>query len=217
MPTKKHKLDNTELKKLEGDFLLEYPKGFNDPALIEIGKKHKMDKMIEQAQEFFDPIACANPNVTADNMVKIISRSSMLSMFEKPKFRDFVKNLGDHDKGFLVESLSNFLHGKSQGKQQLGFEGMADILRTEKLAKWSLLTIIPAYYAPTKEVFVKPTTAKRVLSHFGMTDPVYKPAPTWDFYIKYRQLINDAKKDVDKNLSPSNAAFSGFLMMTVQS
>lgn len=201
-----------ELKKLEGDFLLQYPKGFNDPEMIEIGKKHKMNKMVDMAQDLFTKVACSNPNVTADNMVKMISRSSMVSMFEKPKFKDFVNRLNDSDKAFLVESLSQLLHGK----QQLGFEGLVDILRTEKLAKWSLVSIIPAYYSPTKEVFVKPTTAKRVLSHFDVTDPIYKPAPTWDFYKKYRKLINDAKKSVDSNLSPSNAAFSGFLMMSVK-
>jgi hypothetical protein len=102
------------------------------------------------------------------------------------------------------------------GKKQLGFEAMVDILKTGKLAKWSLISIIPAYYSPTKEVFVKPTTAKRVLKHFEIDDPVYKPTPTWDFYKKYRQLINDSKGLVHESLSPSNAAFSGFLMMTVK-
>jgi hypothetical protein len=205
-------LDRKMLKKLEGDFLMSYPKGFNDPEMIEIGKKHKMDKMVEMSREMFTKTACSNIHVTADNMVKVISRSSMVSMFEKPKFRDFVKQLNENDKAFLVESLSQLLHGK----QQLGFEGMVDILKTEKLAKWSLVTIIPAYYSPNKEVFVKPTTAKNVLKHFEVIDPVYKPTPTWDFYSKYRNLINDAKSKVDKNLSPSNAAFSGFLMMSVK-
>ena len=205
-------LDKVELKKLEGDFLMQYPEGFNDPEMLEIGKKHKMSKMIELSQEWFTKEACANPNVTADNMVKMVSRSSMISMFEKPKFKNFVNNLNDNDKAFLVESLSQLLHGK----QHLGFQGLVDILRTEKLAKWSLVTIIPAYYSPTKEVFVKPTTAKRILSHFEINDLVYKPAPTWDFYTQYRSLINGAKKSVDKKLSPSNAAFSGFLMMSVR-
>ncbi len=205
-------LDRKKLKQLEGDFLMRYPKGFNDPEMVEIGKKHKMSKMVEMSQEYFTKTACSNIHVTADNMVKIISRSSMVSMFEKPKFRDFVKNLNENDKAFLVESLSQMLHGK----QRLGFEAMVDILKTEKLAKWSLVTIIPAYYSPNKEVFVKPTTAKGVLKHFEIDDPIYKPAPTWDFYQKYRQLINDAKSKVDKNLSSSNAAFSGFLMMSVK-
>ena len=202
-----------ELKRLEGDFLMRYPQGFNDPEMVQIGKKHRMDKMVALCQDCFSKTAFSNVHVTADNMVKAISRSSMVSMFEKPKFRDFVKQLNEDDKAFLVNGLKELLHGK----QQLGFEAMADILRTEKLAKWSLITIIPAYYAPTKEVFVKPTTAKNILRHFAIESPVYKPAPTWDFYRSYRKLVNDAKKQVDNNLSPSNAAFSGFLMMSVGS
>lgn len=204
-------LDEKKLLKLQGDFLMAYPKGFADPAMDIIKKKHPVEKMYAFVQEAFSKQACSNVHVTAENMIKAVSRSSMVSMFEKPKFRDFVRSLDENEKAFLVGGLSQMLHGK----QQLGFEAMVDILATAKLAKWSLISIIPAYYKPTKEVFVKPTTAKNILKHFEISDPVYKPKPSWEFYRKYRKLINDSKKLVDKNLSPSNTAFSGFLMMTV--
>ncbi len=205
-------LDAKKLKALEGDFLMQYPQGFADPEMVKIGKKHNVGKLTEQSKEFFSKQACSNVHVTAENMIKVVSRSSMVSMFEKPKFRDFVRSMDENEKAFMVNALSQMLHGK----QQLGFEAFVDILKTQKLAKWSLVTIIPSYYKPTKEVFVKPTTAKGILKHFEIEDPIYKPAPTWDFYKKYRKMINEAKKNVDKNLSPSNAAFSGFLMMTVR-
>jgi hypothetical protein len=195
----------------QANFLTQYPKGFADPAMEKVGKRHRMTPMINMAQECFSEQACSNIYVTADNMVKVVSRSSMVSMFEKPRFRDFIKSMNDDEKAFMVNALRQILHGR----QQAGFEAMVDILKTGKLAKWSLVTIIPAYYRPTREVFVKPTTVKGILSHFEIDDPVYKPTPTWDFYRKYRKLINDAKKQLDKSLSPSNAAFSGFLMMTV--
>ncbi len=205
-------LDQKILKQLEANFLMQYPKGFADPEMEKIGKKHNVNKMTEMAQEFFTPQACSNVHITAENMIKVVSRSSMVSMFEKPKFRDFVRNMDENEKAFLVNALTQILHGK----KQLGFEAMVDLLQTAKLAKWSLVTIIPAYYSPKKEVFVKPTTAKNILKHFEIADPVYKPTPTWEFYKKYRALINGAKPKVDKSLSPSNAAFSGFLMMTVE-
>jgi hypothetical protein len=205
-------LDPQKLKILEGAFFMRFPQGFNDPEMAANVKKHRMEKMVEMTRECFTKRAFGNIHTTTDNMIKIISRSSMVSMFEKPKFKDFVNNLSENEKAFLVKALYQMLHGK----QQLGFEAMADMLRTEKLAKWSLMTIIPAYYSPAEEVFVKPTTAKGILRHFEIDDPVYKPAPTWDFYEKYRRLINEAKGRVDTNLSSSNAAFSGFLMMTVQ-
>ena len=96
-----------------------------------------------------------------------------------------------------------------------GFDAMIDLLHTEKLAKWSLISIIPAYYSPSTEVFVKPTTTKNVIKHFEIKDLIYKPRPSWDFYQRYRAIINSAKDKVDNSLSPSNAAFSGFLMMAM--
>jgi len=204
--------DLEKLKRLELDFLMQYPKGFADPEMEKIGKKHNVNRMTELSKECFSKRACSNVHTTAENMVKVISRSSMVSLFEKPKFRDFVRAMDDNEKVFMVNALVNMLHGK----KQLGFEAMVDILKTGKLAKWSLVSIIPAYFAPTKEVFVKPTTAKNVLKYFEIDDPVYKPTPSWDFYKKYRKLINDSKGLVDSSLSPSNAAFSGFLMMTVK-
>jgi hypothetical protein len=204
--------DAALLKKLEDDFLMRYPKGFNDAEMLVMTKKHKMEAMIALAQANLKKRAFGDIHTTVDNMLKLVNRSSMVSLFEKPKFRDFVNCLSENDKAFLVKALYNLLHGK----QQLGFEALVDILRTEKLAKWTLVTIIPAYYSPNEEVFIKPTFAKSILKHFGTIDPVYKPTPTWDFYQKYRDLINQAKRQVNPNLTPSNAAFSGFLAMSIK-
>lgn len=205
-------LNEQKLKIAEAGFCAQYPGGFEHPEMIKVGKKHRMDKMIEFAQASFSKKQCRNIEETADNMVKIVSRSSMVSMFEKPKFKDFVNHLSTNEKAFLVDALSRMLHGK----QQAGFGAMVDLLKIGKLAKWSLVSIIPAYYAPDTEVFVKPTTAKGIIQYFDINDLVYKPTPSWDFYQAYRRLINDAKQKVDKRLSPSNAAFSGFLMMAMK-
>lgn len=206
-------MNQDKLKFAEAKFLTHFPGGFEHPEMVAIGKKHKMDTMVEFVSRSFSESALENIEQAANDMVKAVSRSSMVSLFEKPKFRDFVKHLHRNDREFLVLSLRQFLHGD----QQAGFEGMVDLLRTEKLAKWSLVTIIPAYYAPQAEVFVKPTTAKGIIEHFEVKDLVYKPAPTWAFYQGYCQLINQAKNTVDSRLSPSNAAFSGFLMMAMKS
>jgi hypothetical protein len=205
-------LNERKLQVAASNFCAQYPGGFEHPEMLKIGKKHRMDKMIEFAQAAFSKKKCRDIEETADNMIKAVSRSSMVSMFEKPRFKEFVNRMSINEKAFLVNALSRMLHGK----QQLGFEAMVDLLKTEKLAKWSLVSIIPAYYAPNEEVFVKPTTAKGVIEYFEVSDLVYKPTPSWDFYQGYRTLINAAKQRVDKNLSPSNAAFSGFLMMAMK-
>ena len=204
-------LDSLKLKTAEAMFLQRFPGGFDDPEMQVIAKRHRMGKMITFAQDSFSLSALEDINKSADNMVKIVSRSSMVSMFEKPKFRDFVGCLNAADREFLVQSLGQLLHGD----QQSGFEALVDIMQTEKLAKWSLVSIIPAYFAPNTEVFVKPTTAKNIIMHFEVPDLLYRPLPSWHFYTVYRELINQSKKLVDPGLSPTNAAFSGFLMMAM--
>jgi hypothetical protein len=204
-------LDRSTLKTAEAMFLQRFPGGFDDPEMQVIAKRHRMDRMITFAQESFSLSALEDVNKSADNMVKIVSRSSMVSMFEKPKFRDFVGCLSAADREFLVRSLGQLLHGD----QQSGFEALVDLMQTEKLAKWSLVSIIPTYFSPNTEVFVKPTTAKNIIAHFEVPDLVYRPLPSWHFYTAYRELINQSKKLVDPGLSPTNAAFSGFLMMAM--
>ena len=188
-----------------------HPDGFDDPSMQQIAKRHRMDKMVAFAQESFSKDCYSHVDRTVENMLKTINRSSMVSMFEKPKFRDFAGRLDRNQKAYMVDSLIELLHGD----QQAGFEALADLLLTEKIAKWSLLTIIPAYYSPNREVFVKPTTAKGVIRHFEVEGLIYTPTANWEFYRGYRRLINQSKKKVDKRLSPSNAAFSGFLMMSL--
>jgi len=200
-----------KLKQAEAEFFRRHPEGFDDPSLADVMKRHSKAKLTEFAQQHFGLECGSHVEQTIEHMVKTVSRSSMVSMFEKPKFRDFCARLDRAQKGYLVDSLIEYLHGD----QQAGFEAMVDLLKTEKLAKWSLITIIPNYYHPRKEVFVKPTTAKGVIAHFEVPKLVYKAQPTWEFYKGYRSLINRTKKKVDKRLAPSNAAFSGFLMMSL--
>jgi len=159
-------------------------------------------------QALFTELAFNKPHIMVENMVKMISRSSMVSMFEKPKFRDWVKSLSGGDMDRLSEGFYEQLHGN---KQQ-GFEQVLDLLRTQKLARWSLISILPNYV----EVFVKPTTAKGVIAFFELAGLIYKPQPTWDFYQRYKDQVLQMKQHVDPTLTSSNAAFSGFLMMSMR-
>ena len=143
-------------------------------------------------------------------MVKTVSSSSLVSVFEKPKFRDFVASADSHTHGQLAEGLHDFLHGD----QRNGFVSLVKALAPAKLAKWSLVTLIPNYFHPDTEVFVKPTTAKGVISHFELQVPDYRPMPYWDFYTAYRETIMTMKQACDPALGVSNVAFCGFLMMS---
>ena len=201
-----------KLKQAEAAFIAQYPKGFLDPEIQVIGKKHNMSRMIEQVQESFAKDKFKSPGAIVDDMARFIGRSSMVSMFEKPKFRDFVRSLNSMEKEALASGFKNQLHGD----QQQGFELVNSMLLSHKLGKWSLISILPVYFAPDDEVFVKPTTAKGVIKHFELEGLEYKPQPSWEFYQAYREQILTMKKKVRKSLSPNNAAFTGFLMMSMR-
>ncbi|MCB1583837.1 MAG: hypothetical protein KDI92_12290, partial [Xanthomonadales bacterium] len=130
-----------KLKTAEGQFLKLYPMGFEDPALQERVKPHTKANLTEKCQEAFTELAFNKPHVIVENMAKMVSRSSMVSMFEKPKFRDFIKSLPGSD----IDRLSEAFYEQLYGNQQQGFEAILDLLRTQKLAKWSLISILPNY------------------------------------------------------------------------
>lgn len=201
-----------KLKEAESAFLYRYPGGFENPEMQLIGKKHNVGKRISQAQDCFAKNRFGDHENICSDMIKVVSAASMVSLFEKPKFRDLVRALPEQQKKRLSTGLKNFLHGD----QEKGFHHMLEVLKSGKLAKWSLLTIIPNYYRPDEEVFVKPTTAKGVIATFELEGLIYNPQPDWEFYRGYRAAILEMKDLVNHSLTPSNAAFCGFLMMTMR-
>ena len=203
-------MNTRRLKEAEEKFLKMYPGGFGHPEMERVARKHQPEKMAALARESFAKDKFNDPDEIVAGMIRIVTRSSMVSVFEKPKFRDFAKALDSTGKRKMAVALKEMLHGK----QADGFESLVAILEKRKLAKWPLVTVHLSYYRPKKEVFVKPTTTKGVISHFEVEGVAYHPTPTYAFYRKYRALINKMKKEVDPSLSPSNAAFCGFLMMS---
>ena len=201
-----------KLKAAEENFFLRYPGGFAHPELMVLSKKHKMSKLTEMAQADFALSEFGDAQEIGEKMVKVVGQSSMVSMFEKPKFRDCIRSLDDASLQLLALGLKNILHGD----QRQGFDQLVQVLGSRKLAKWALVTIIPNYFHPDTEVFIKPTTAKHVIDYFEIRDLHYLPRPHWAFYQDYRAVILDMKSKVDASLAPSNAAFSGFLMLSMQ-
>ena len=200
-----------KLKIAEKNFLCAYPGGFAHPEMLAMGKKHNVNKLSEFCQTVLAKDKFNQRDELLDNWVKVISRSSMISLFEKPKFRSFVNVQMGAERTALAESLYEILHGNAYK----GFELQVELLKRDKIAKWSLISAAPAYYRLQDEVFIKPTTAKGVITHFELEGLNYKPTPNWDFYQRYRDALLEMKKHVDPALAPSNPAFSGFLMMAM--
>jgi hypothetical protein len=119
--------------------------------------------------------------------------------------------LDSKDKRRLSEAFRNRLFGR----QREGFDAIVDLLGRYKLARWSLVSAVPFYFAPAKEAFVKPSTARKIVTFLDVDDLQYHPRPDWRFYVGYRKLIIAIKGKVDSSLTPNNAATTGFLMATM--
>jgi len=200
-----------KLKEAEAAFLHLFPDGFSDPGMESVKKSHNVDRLSQFTKETLTRTIFHQPHEFCDTMVKIVSRSSMVSRFEKPPFRNFVESLDSTDKTHLTQAFEKRLYGRN--KRQ-GFEEICDMLAYYKLAKWSVISAVPFYFSPKREAFVKPTTAKGIIRYLEVEGLEYKPRPTWEFYQGYRKLIQEIKKQVSPSLTPNNAALTGFLMMS---
>lgn len=200
-----------KLKQAQETFLSRYPKGFESEEMVAISKKHKLDNLTQFVSENLTPDVLDDIDTAAENMIKVVSRSSMVSVFEKPKFRDAVRSMQNDDKQMLVDSLKDLLYGD----EARGFNMMLDLLIKYGIAKWPLISVFRCYYNPQTDLLFKPTTVKNIIKFLELEGLVYKPRPSYDFYVKYRNTINEMKSRVDASLAPNNPAFSGFLMMAM--
>ncbi len=198
-----------ELYTAEKYFLKQFPNGFKDEQMKEISKKHKFSKTVEYAQTVLSKDALRNKKDSITNIAKFVSKTSMVSVFEKMRFRDFLKEIDDETQFEFIDSIYDLIFGN----EERGFSNLVNLLSMYNLAKWPLVSVYLAYYNPRKDVFVKPTTVKRIIKYLEIENIKYNSKPTYDFYKEYRKIINEIKLKVDERLSPSNAAFSGFLMM----
>jgi hypothetical protein len=200
------------LKEAEASFLDRFPLGFRDPGMDVIRKRHNVDRLAEFARVSLTPMAFAQPQKFLDAIVTIIGRSSMVSRFEKAPFRDFIGSLTSKDKRVLTDAFEKRLQGR---KKREGFDEIVGLLARHKLARWSIVSAVPFYLNPTREVFVKPTTAKKIVSVLEIDELHYHPRPDWAFYDGYRKLILEAGKHLDPTLTPNNAAITGLLMFSL--
>ena len=201
-----------KLKQAEAAFLSRYPGGFADPGMAPIRKKHNVDQVTGFARANLTRTHFNRPEQVCETLVKIISRSSMVSLFEKPRFRDFVRSLNNQEKEHLAFAFEKRLYGRNK---RAGFEEILGMLAHHGIARWPVMSAVPYYFAPTKEAFVKPTTAKGIISFLEIENLQYQAMPTWAFYRAYLKLLGQVKKEVHPSLSPGYAALSGFLMSAI--
>lgn len=200
------------LREAEAAFLSRYPLGFADPGLEPIRKRHNVEQLAKFTRENLTPLTLAKPETFTDVLVRIIGRASMVSRFEKAPFRDCIGSLSTKEKRILAEAFEQRLFGR---KKREGFEKIVEFLARYKLARWSIVSAVPFYLAPKREVFVKPTTAKQIIELLEVDSLDYRSRPDWAFYDGYRRLVTGIGKELDPSLTANNAAITGLLMVSL--
>ena len=205
----------SKLLQAEKEFSLRYPKGSEDPAMVELMRKHKMDKMNEMAHELFAKDKFDDPDEIVKSIYTIISKSSLISLFDKPKFRDASKSMSQEDKIELLDALKKRLYSKSESKIAEGFNKMVEVLSRYKLASWPIITIVPCYMDGQRDVCLKPNTVKEIISHYELEGLIYKSRPDYKFYSEYRNALLEMKSKTNALKDVDLTAFSGLIHFTI--
>lgn len=201
-----------KLKDYEAEFLEQYPNGFEDGIFFPSMKKFNHQKLQDFAKDVLKKENFQNPNLVVEGFFKVIQKSIFVSLFDKLKLRDMITSLNSYEKDMLSIELYELLYGNKKD----GFEGLVEFLAQYKLAKWTILSVVPYSLNPNIEYFIKPTTTKMIIKTFELKDLIYKPRPSFEFYENYSNQLDKMKSKVNKNLSPNNVGFTAFLKVCIE-
>ncbi len=201
-----------KLKDLQEEFLEVYPKAFEDEKLLPIMKKFNPCKLEELSKEAFSKQKFSTPEIICEDFLKIIFKSVVISLYDKLKLRDAIKAMNIYEKDMFSIALYDLLY---KNKKQ-GMNDLVEILTPHKLAKWTIISIIPYYLNRQKEYFIKPTTTKSIIEYLEIENLVYKPKPSYEFYVNYKKVLDTLKPTVNKALKKDNVYFTAFIRMGIE-
>jgi len=202
-----------KLKEYEAEFLEQYPDGFDDRNFFPTMKSFNPLKLEEFAKEVLKEENFQNPNLVVDGFFKVVQKSVFVSLFDKLKLKDMIATLNSYEKDMLSIEIYELLYGDKKE----GFEGLVEFLSEYKLAKWTIISVVPYCINRDQYYFIKPTTTKNIIKVFDLEDCVYKPKPSFEFYEKYTKSLDKMKSSIDKSLSPDNVGFTAFLKVAIES
>ena len=201
-----------KLKDLESEFLYRYPKGFEDAHFFPTMKNFKPEKLEEFAKDALKKENFSNPNLLVEGFFKTIQKSVMVSLFDKLKLKDAIDSLNSYEKDMLSIEVYELLYGDKKA----GFDSLVEFLAEYKLAKWTIISVVPYSINRQKEYFIKPTTTKNIIKYFELENLTYKPKPSFEFYENFTKILDEMKSNIDDSLTFDNAAFTGFLKVGIE-
>ncbi|MGL4382375.1 MAG: hypothetical protein ACRCTA_01510 [Bacilli bacterium] len=179
-------------------FLNFFPNGLNDASFTELGKKYRSsNKVLSLIKEYTLTDLLLSDSYHLNNNIafitKIVTLVPMVSTFEKIAFKNYI-NHSDVQVEFCLK-----LYALITNNNQANFEAFIDHLCLKKnerncnAAKWPIITFFLAYFNEDREVFIKPTTTKKLANVLGY-DIKYQAYPNYQTYTLVKEMILDYKK-----------------------
>lgn len=200
-----------EYKEIIKKFKILYPNGFEDEKWKEGEKKYKVEKInsfVDNniSKKIFENYINTNQTGKIIELIeKIISLSSVVSVFEKIAFRNFINEANNKIIDSFAILLNNMLYGKDFEEN---FDSFSDFLVSNKylgkntnIAKWTLVTSILAHIKRNEEVLIKPNTAKYI-SKILQKPFYYISVPNIITYNDYKKIVMEFKNELEKDFMP---------------
>ncbi len=180
-------------------FLDMFPDGLEDTAWNELGKKHNPNKIFKMFENELSKdnlkhlIDIKKYGEVLDISLAAIKKSSVVSVFEKVAFQNFVKYV---DRKEFAEKFYNFLYNYNDKS----FEEFVTVLisckkyKNANPAKWPVISFFKAYQNPEEFVIVKPNTVKAVAKFLDF-DIEYKPLPNTNTYKNVLNMVKEYQQN----------------------
>lgn len=200
-----------KLKECEYRFYDYYKDGFNDEKLVKTTKLFNTLKFHEIAKKSFAIENFSNIEIVTEGFFTILLKSPLVSFYEGDILRKALKSFTNFEKEMLSIYLQDILYGNLKNS----FDDFIELMATKNLAKWQIVTLIPYYFAPDKNYFLKPTTTKNIIKYFEIEGLKYHSKPTYEFYKRYIEIVKIMQNSVREELIGDNGRFTGFLRLAM--
>lgn len=204
-----------KLKDCEERFFEYYKDGFEDEKLAKTVKLFNTIKFQTLAKNSFALENFSNFEYISQSFFEILLKSPLISFYERDLIKDALKNFTNYEKDMLSIYLKDLLYEDLEENIKDSFDELVELIASKNLAKWHILTLIPYYFAPDKNYFLKPSTTRNIVKYFELENIKYKPRPSFEFYKDYTKNLQKMKNIVNPILRDDNGRFTGFLRLAM--
>lgn len=204
-----------KLKDCEERFFEYYKDGFEDEKLAKTVKLFNTIKFQTLVKNSFALENFSNIEYISQSFFEILLKSPLISFYERDLIKNALKNFTNYEKDMLSIYLKDLLYEDLEESIKDSFDELVELLASKNLAKWHILTLIPYYFAPNKNYFLKPSTTRNIVKYFELENIKYKPRPSFEFYKDYTKNLQKMKNIVNPILRDDNGRFTGFLRLAM--